>query len=1416
MWGTLFPSAPSRADAKGKDVAHDEADEIPPVLTAGDLLHSLSYNAALSSHFRSLFPLLSSTKPGRIAEVVEREGGTYEGMRGRLEEEELRAEAMRGKGRRGWWTRLIGLQDSETEEEGGKGKQRERQERRDVHPLLRREVEEFWRTREGRSEVVPATTTSTSAIANPPNPDDECQCCFAPISPDPAHSVSCSPSPSSPSSASTDVHSFCHSCLAALIRTYTFDGAPIPDSLLTDGSIPCFAASSSPCPHRIPSSSLSHVLDPALRTALDRRTLETTVDRLAASGANLARCPFCPYAVMRDSTDSAGPISSVFVPAWVRTLPPTFWEVAKTAVGLVCLLGLVVVGCVVVLVFGGSAKLERAYDELYPSPSSPSILDDPDQRATPLLSLQTHLLLAPHHSPILILSHIRTLVSRILSVKFGRNTVFVCGASGAVARGGWDGGAREEGWLRRLEGVQEVQWDEDQEEEGEEGVVEERRRARLVEYLWPSEADEDGEGKREEGAWKSCGRLSCTLCFAALNPSAPSLHRCTSPSSTSSSAPSEQAQAEDSLRLAIEKAMSDAVTCRCGTAYCHLCHDAIPPSVGYTHFCQHPHDPHTGTCERGCGKCGLWTEPDERSRVESARRAAQRKWALDHPDWAEKVNLSSTSLKRVGPDLDVDSHPPAPHLTPLHSPAPTPPRTLSPARSLSSLHSLHSPTKASAMSLTPATDPRRDERAAEPGAREDEPIEVGEEMDDVPTTQLGGRLKVRVVEAKGLAIPEGEVAKPYVFLQYDRTDSVSREWGAPPPSAAPAGDGKRGAIRRKRPGSNSHVRGVETTVRRVVGGATTAPSVASTSPQSDDVSPVPSAFTSSRSTGTSSTSTSSAISSLAFVTLPPSPNPRQTTTSLPSTTHTLRPVSPSLPSGDPSQIGTPSNPIWNHTATFDVVSPGRTILVCVYDKLAPQGGDSRRIHGFLGASVFEPPLLEEVDKGEDGDGLDVWVPLTSALDPTIGGEIRLRLLFEPLLSRPKLTVDDFQILRRIGQGSFGQVFRVRKRDTKRIYAMKVIRKASITSAEALAQVLAERQVLARTIDSPFLVGLKFSFQSERELFLIQDYKSGGEMFQHLQRDGGRFEEAKVRFYVAEIILALEYLHENNIVYRDLKPENCLLDGSGHVVLCDFGLSKLLVSPDEKCRTLCGTTAFVAPEVLLDVGYSYPADWWSLGVLLFEMCFGWSPFYCESRIEEYERILGMEIKIPSRKGYGPELKDLLLKLLERDPEKRLGSTGDASSIKAHPFFSPIDWDKLALRQVSPPFKPPTHADDDQPDFYDNGHEWSWCFGDEGGCWQTPPSTSSGPGTGARNSRADCVNGWWSKSAAESARSSAAQLVRNFTWMGKEGREKKGGAGVRGRKAREEKEEEEKRGGTDTRRSSCEEQRGGSDTRRSSCA
>lgn len=268
----------------------------------------------------------------------------------------------------------------------------------------------------------------------------------------------------------------------------------------------------------------------------------------------------------------------------------------------------------------------------------------------------------------------------------------------------------------------------------------------------------------------------------------------------------------------------------------------------------------------------------------------------------------------------------------------------------------------------------------------------------------------------------------------------------------------------------------------------------------------------------------------------------------------------------------------------------------------------------------------------------------------------------------------------------------------------------------------------------------------------------------MQREGGRFDEPKVQFYVAEIILALDFLHKANIIYRcvrprpalilvaraltlpstnsDLKPENCLLDGSGHVILCDFGLSKLLTSSSDRARTLCGTTAFTAPEVLLDVGYTYTCDWWSLGVLIFEMCYGWSPFYAETQVEEYERILSGEIKIPVRKGYSAEGRDLLLKvrslglvrrlhvargaysllcqLLERDPADRISAT----AIQSHPFFSTISWTRLAARQVSPPWKPPTHADEDQCDYHDLGRSGAWMFDGDGQCWSRRGSAAEG--------------------------------------------------------------------------------------------
>jgi serine/threonine protein kinase len=200
--------------------------------------------------------------------------------------------------------------------------------------------------------------------------------------------------------------------------------------------------------------------------------------------------------------------------------------------------------------------------------------------------------------------------------------------------------------------------------------------------------------------------------------------------------------------------------------------------------------------------------------------------------------------------------------------------------------------------------------------------------------------------------------------------------------------------------------------------------------------------------------------------------------------------------------------------------------------------------------------------------------------------------------------------------------------------MKVLSKREIVAKKEVAHTIGERKILQRSLECPFLVGLKFSFQTEKELYFVTDYKCGGELFWHLQKEG-RFSEDRARFYIAELVLALEHLHKYDIVYRyvplcpvsgaywrgsDLKPENILLDATGHVALCDFGLSKPDLSNNELTNTFCGTTEYLAPEVLLDEkGYGKFVDFWSLGVLLFEMCCGWSPFYAEQTQEMYRLI-----------------------------------------------------------------------------------------------------------------------------------------------------------------------------------------------------
>ena len=272
-------------------------------------------------------------------------------------------------------------------------------------------------------------------------------------------------------------------------------------------------------------------------------------------------------------------------------------------------------------------------------------------------------------------------------------------------------------------------------------------------------------------------------------------------------------------------------------------------------------------------------------------------------------------------------------------------------------------------------------------------------------------------------------------------------------------------------------------------------------------------------------------------------------------------------------------------------------------------------------------------------------------------------------------------------GTFGQVYQVRKKDTQRIYAMKVLSKKVIVQKKEVAHTVGERNILVRTAtaDSPFIVGLKFSFQTPSDLYLVTGFMSGGELFWHLQKEG-RFSERRAKFYIAELILALEHLHKYNIVYRDLKPENILLDSNGHIALCDFGLSKANLTKDDTTNTFCGTTEYLAPEVLLDeLGYTTMVDFWSLGVLVFEMCCGWSPFYADDTQQMYKNIAFGKVRFP-KDALSNEGRNFVKGLLNRNPKHRLGAKNDAEELKTHAFFADTDWNAMMHKMVVPPFKP----------------------------------------------------------------------------------------------------------------------------------
>ncbi|PTD12032.1 Serine/threonine-protein kinase SCH9 [Fusarium culmorum] len=378
-----------------------------------------------------------------------------------------------------------------------------------------------------------------------------------------------------------------------------------------------------------------------------------------------------------------------------------------------------------------------------------------------------------------------------------------------------------------------------------------------------------------------------------------------------------------------------------------------------------------------------------------------------------------------------------------------------------------------------------------------------------------------------------------------------------------------------------------------------------------------------------------------------------------------------------------TNPKWDAEAEFDVVDYDMLVDVSVYDHGA--SGDE-----FLGHVDFQASK-------DPGTPVEGWFQLQGHADtmaekaPT--GEIFLEAIYHRA-EKKQFGPQDFDILKLIGKGTFGQVYQVRKKDTQRIYAMKVLQKKVIVQKKEVAHTVGERNILVRTAmsDSPFIVGLKFSFQTPSELYLVTDYMSGGELFWHLQKEG-RFDEKRAKFYIAELILAIQHLHNNDIVYRDLKPENILLDANGHIALCDFGLSKANLTKNDTTNTFCGTTEYLAPEVLLDEsGYTKMVDFWSLGVLVFEMCCGWSPFYAEDTQQMYKNIAFGKVRFP-RDTLSQEGRNFVKGLLNRNPKHRLGATDDAEELKRHPFFGDVDWTLLTKKLITPPFKPKLKSETD---------------------------------------------------------------------------------------------------------------------------